>query len=57
MADAVFEKDKNDMAYERYDMFKDMRRNQDEEIAEFVIRFDRAMKQVKAIDIIYPDNV
>ena len=55
--DAVFEKDKNDMAYERYVMFEDIRINQDEEIAELVIRFDRAMKQVKAIDISYPDNV
>ena len=55
--DAVFEKDKNDMAYERYVIFEDIRRNQDEEVADFMIRFDRAMKQAKAIDITYPDNV
>ena len=47
--DAVFEKDKNDMAYERYVMFEDIRINQDEEIAELVIRFDRALNTLKLL--------
>ena len=55
--DAVFEKDKNDNAYEKYIMFEDIRRNPGEDIGEFMIRFDRAMKEAKAIEIVYPDNV
>ena len=55
--DKVFEKDKNDNAYEKYIIFEDIRRNPGEDIGEFMIRFDRAMKQAKAIEIVYPDNV
>lgn len=55
--DVVFEKDKNDNAYEKYVIFEDIRRAHGEEIGEFMIRFDRAMKQTKAIEIVYPDNV
>ena len=55
--DVVFEKDKNYNAYEKYVIFEDIRRAHGEEIGEFMIRFDRAMKQTKAIEIVYPDNV
>ena len=55
--DKVFEKDKNDNAYEKYIIFEDIRRNHGEDIGEFMIRFDRVMNQAKAIEIVYPDNV
>ena len=45
------------MRTEKYIIFEDIRRNRGEDIGEFMIRFDRAMNQAKAIEIFYPDNV
>ena len=55
--DKSFKKDSNDLAFETYLAFEEIRRAPEEGVNEFIIRFDRAQNAAKSIQMVYPDIV
>ena len=55
--DKAFKKDANDLAFETYLAFEEIRRGPEEGVNEFIIRFDRAQNAAKSIQMMYPDIV